>query len=247
MSNAPLASMTAPAFDNSRAVQALLIVLSVIAGCTDIIGFLGLNGLFTAQITGNWVLLAAHVVAGSQMELAKVLSVPTFMVIVGLTMLLADKLETMGLASLCPLLLLQFLLLAGFLLLCVAAGRHIDPNATIAILAGMLGVSAMAVQNALVQVSLKGAATTAVMTTNFTRLAMDACTMLFRGDQDKAAKARRRAAGTLPVIAGFVVGCGLGAASEAALALRSLVLPTGLALLAFAIGFAADAGARKSA
>ena len=234
--------LTAAPLDNSGAVQALLIVLSVIAGCTDVIGFLGLNGLFAAQITGNWVLLAAHVVAGSPVEVAKLLSVPTFIVIVGLAMLLADKLETMGRASLCPLLLLQFLLLAGFLAVCVAAGRHIDPNTTIAAFAGMLGVSAMAVQNALVQVSLKGAAATAVMTTNCTRFAMDACTILLRGDPDKAAKARRRAAATLPVIAGFVVGCCLGAASEAALALRSLVLPTALALLALAIGFAADAG-----
>ena len=51
---------------------------------------------------------------------------------------------------------------AGFLVLCVAAGPRIDPNATNAILAGMLGVSAMAVQNALV---LKGAPSTAVMRT----------------------------------------------------------------------------------
>ena len=35
------------------------IVLSVIAGATDSIGFLGLNGLFTAHITGNLVVLAA--------------------------------------------------------------------------------------------------------------------------------------------------------------------------------------------
>jgi uncharacterized membrane protein YoaK (UPF0700 family) len=35
-------------------------VLSVIAGSTDIIGFLGLNGLFTAHITGNIVVLAAR-------------------------------------------------------------------------------------------------------------------------------------------------------------------------------------------
>jgi len=48
--------------DHPRAVQALLIVLSVTAGCTDIIGFLGLNHLFTAHITGNLVILAAHIV-----------------------------------------------------------------------------------------------------------------------------------------------------------------------------------------
>ena len=44
----------------SREVQALLVVLSVTAGCVDIISFVGLNGLFTANITGNLVILAAH-------------------------------------------------------------------------------------------------------------------------------------------------------------------------------------------
>jgi uncharacterized membrane protein YoaK (UPF0700 family) len=48
------------------AIRALPFVLSVIAGATDSIGFLGLNGLFTAHITGNLVVLAADVVAGSR-------------------------------------------------------------------------------------------------------------------------------------------------------------------------------------
>ena len=108
----------APPVDNSRAVQALLIVLSVTAGCTDIIGFLVLNGLFTAHITGNLVILAAHIVGGGEAQIAPMLSVPVFIVMVGLTRLLAGGLESIGLASLRPLLLLQFLLLAGFLVLC---------------------------------------------------------------------------------------------------------------------------------
>ena len=130
-------------------------MLSVTAGCTDIIGFLVLNGLFTAHITGNLVILAAHIVGGGEAQIAPMVSVPVFIVMVGLTRLLAGGLESIGLASLRPL-LLQFLLLAGFLVLCVAAGQRIDPNAINAILAGMLGVSAMAVQNALVQTRLKG-------------------------------------------------------------------------------------------
>ena len=44
--------------------RALPFVLSLIAGSTDTIGFLGLNGLFTAHITGNVVVLAAHVITG---------------------------------------------------------------------------------------------------------------------------------------------------------------------------------------
>jgi uncharacterized membrane protein YoaK (UPF0700 family) len=168
------------------------------------------------------------------------LSVPVFIVMVGMTVLIAGSLESIGLASLRPLLLLQFMLLAGFLAQCVAAGPYIEPNATNAILAGMLGGSAMAVQNALVQISLKGAPSTAVMTSNVTRFALDVSKVLFGGDPADMAKARDRAARTLPVIVGFAVGCGLGAACEAAIGLWSLVPPAGLALLAFAMGFAAE-------
>jgi uncharacterized membrane protein YoaK (UPF0700 family) len=37
-----------------------LLLLSVIAGTIDAISFLGLGSLFTAHITGNLVILAAH-------------------------------------------------------------------------------------------------------------------------------------------------------------------------------------------
>jgi hypothetical protein len=45
---------------DSLATKALPIVLSIIAGSTDTIGCLGLDGPFTAHITGNLVVLAAH-------------------------------------------------------------------------------------------------------------------------------------------------------------------------------------------
>jgi len=170
--------------------------------------------------------------------LAVILSVPVFMVMLALTRLLVAGFEAIDLASLQPLLLLQFLLLTGFLVLCVAAGPHLDPNAANAILASMLGVSAMAVQNALPQISLTGAPSTAVMTTNVTRFMMDVGEVLLGRDPDEVVKARSRAKNTWPPIVGFTVGCGVGAACEAAIGLWSLALPTGLALLAFAMGFA---------
>jgi uncharacterized membrane protein YoaK (UPF0700 family) len=216
----------------------LLLVLSVTAGCTDIISFLGLNGLFTAHITGNLVILAARIVAGGGAQMAPILSVPVFIVMVSFTRVLAGRLESIGLTALRPLLLLQFLLLAGFLILCIAAGSRIDPNAANAILAGMFGVSAMAVQNALVQISLKGAPSTAAMTGNVTRFAMDVGEMLGGSDPAGVADARKNAARTLPVIIGFAVGCAIGAVCEARFGLRSLTLPAGLALLAYALGFA---------
>jgi uncharacterized membrane protein YoaK (UPF0700 family) len=220
------------------AVRVLPIVLSVIAGCTDVIGFLGLNGLFTAHITGNIVVLAAHLVTGGQAVFSYILSVPVFMLVLLLTRLFAGGLERAGLATLGPLLLLQLLLLAGFLLLCIAAGPWINANAATAVIAGMFGVAAMAVQNALVQISLRGTPSTAVMTSNVTRFMLDLGGVLVGDDAAEIAKARHRAMLTLPVIVGFTVGCGLGAACEAAAGLWSLVLPVALAVLAFAMGLA---------
>jgi uncharacterized membrane protein YoaK (UPF0700 family) len=239
--------VSAPSVDGSLGAKLLPTVLSLIAGSVDAIGFLGLGGLFTAHVTGNLVILSAHVVTGGEAQIAPMLSVPVFMVALGLTRLLAGALESIGFASLRPLLFLQLLLLAGFLVLGVSAGPRIDPDATKAVLAGMFGVSAMAVQNALVQISLTRAPSTAVMTTNITRFAVDVGAVLLGGDPADVAKAHNRAARTLPAIVGFAAGCGLGAACEASLGLWSLALPVGLALLALAMGFSVkrDGGRRR--
>ena len=208
-------------------------VLSVIAGSVDAIGFLGLGGLFTAHVTGNLVVLVAHLATGSRAPVANILSVPVFVAALGLTRLLAG-------VSLRPLLLLQLLLLVGFLALCASAGARVDPHAARAILAGMFGVSAMAVQNALVQISLKGVPSTAVMTTNITHFMMDIGEVLFGRKLSDVAKARARALLTWPAIVGFAAGCGLGATCEAAIGLTSLALPVGLAVLAVAMGMNAN-------
>jgi uncharacterized membrane protein YoaK (UPF0700 family) len=110
----------------------------------------------------------------------------------------------------------------------------------------MFGVAAMAVQNALVQTSLRNTPTTAVMTTNVAHVMLDLGRVLVGGDAAEVAKARSRATHTVPVIVGFTTGCGLGAAYEAAAGLWSLTLPTGLALLALAMGIVCRRGARRN-
>ena len=229
-----------PAVDSTLGGKLLPSVLSVTAGSVDVIGFLGLGGLFTAHITGNLVILAAHVASGGAAGLAPMLSVPVFMAILGLTRLLAIGLEAIQLSTLRPLLLLQFLLIAGFLVLGVAAGPGIDPNSLDAVVAGMLGVAAMAVQNALVQISLPGVPATAVMTSNITRFMMDVGTTLCGRDPHEVAAAHKRARQTWPAIVGFAVGCALGAVCEAATGLWSLTLPAALALSALGLGFATE-------
>jgi uncharacterized membrane protein YoaK (UPF0700 family) len=229
--------------DDSLGTKLLPAVLSVIAGSADTISFVGLGGLFAAHITGNLVLIAAHVVAGGEARLAHMLSVPVFIVVIGLTRLLAYGLEGIGVATLRPLLLLQFALLCGSLAACVAAGAPIDPEASTAILGAMLGVSAMAVQNTLVQIALKGAPSTAVMTTNITRFTVDVGELMLGRDRESAAQARTRVRHTWPAIVGFAAGSGLGAACQAVGGLWALVLPAGLALLAVAM--ASHSGPRR--
>jgi uncharacterized membrane protein YoaK (UPF0700 family) len=230
--------MTGPATGHAPA-WALPVVLSIIAGSTDTIGFLGLNGLFTAHITGNLAILAAHVVARNPAILSYLLSVPVFMLVLFVTRLAAGGLERTGFATLAPLLLLQLLLLGGFLAVGAGAGASTDPSAPSAVVAGMLGVAAMAVQNALVQISLTSSPSTAVMTTNVTHFMLDLGAALVAPAPTEATAARGRAMRTLPVIVGFSVGCALGAAGEAAAGLASLALPVALALLALAMGVAA--------
>jgi uncharacterized membrane protein YoaK (UPF0700 family) len=212
-------------------------VLSLIAGSADVISFLWL-GVFTAHITGNLVIAAAYVVTGQATSVTLLLSVPVFILVLGLAALLAAGLEAVGRASLRPLLLLQVLLLAGMFGLSLATGTRIDRTASTAIFAGLLGVSAMAVQNVMAQAALRGAPSTAVMTTNLTRFTIDVGQLLLGRDPPEVATARERARHTWPSIVGFIGGAGLGAACFAAVGPWSLALPVGLALLALALALA---------
>jgi hypothetical protein len=69
-------------------------------------------------------------------------------------------------------------------------------------------------------------------------LGLDGLFTLLARDLSGIASAKKRARHTWPAIDGFLVGCVLAAA--AVIGLRSLVLPAGLALLALAMGIAAN-------
>src|SRR5260370_5162812 len=58
-------------------------VLSITAGSVDVIGFLALGGVFTAHITGNVVIVAAHYVIGGFGQVGPLLAVPVFVAVLG--------------------------------------------------------------------------------------------------------------------------------------------------------------------
>jgi uncharacterized membrane protein YoaK (UPF0700 family) len=220
-----------------RAGWLLLVVLSTTAGAVDVIGFLALDGLFTAHITGNVVILAAHYITGGFCEVGPILAGPVFVAVLGAVTLAFGAVAKEGHGSRRALLVLQAALLAGYLGLGARFGPFPDADRPLAVFVGMLGVSAMATQNALVKLALPGAPSTAVMTTNLTELTIDLVT-LARGQapSDDLANARRRARVTFPCVLGFLGGCAAGAFLEVHFGLWALALPVALAVLAVGLG-----------
>jgi uncharacterized membrane protein YoaK (UPF0700 family) len=211
----------------------LPVVLSATAGAVDVIGFLALGGLFAAHITGNLVILAAHYVTGGFSQVGPLLAVPVFVAVLGLVTLAAGAIDRAGWSPLTLLLTLEATLLAGFLGLGVGFGPFPDADSPLAVFAGMLGVAAMATQNATGKLAIKKAPSTAVMTTNTTQLTLDLAMILRgRGDPEEVARARQRAGVTFGCIVGFVGGCGAGAALEMRFGLWALALPVVLSALA---------------
>jgi uncharacterized membrane protein YoaK (UPF0700 family) len=135
------------------------------------------------------------------------------------------------------LLILHAGLLVGFLALGAGLGPFINPDSAIAVSVGMIGVAAMATQNALVKLELPGFPSTAVMTTNITQLTIDLA-MLARGKGEPAylARARRGARLTFPSVVGFVAGCAAGGFLELHFGLSALALPVVLAAIAVPLG-----------
>src|ERR1700691_6067556 len=209
----------------------LVAVLSVTAGAIDVIGFLALGGLFIAHVTGNIVILVAHYTTGGFSRIGPLMAVPVFIAALATVVWVSrDKPKQRTLRAL---LILHAALLTGFLALSVALGPFSNPGGAVAASVGMLGVAAMATQNALVKLDLPGFPTTAVLTGNTVPLTIE-LTTLVRGNTlpEKMALARRRIRMTLPAFAGFIAGCMTGGLLEVHFGLRALAFPAVLAALA---------------
>jgi uncharacterized membrane protein YoaK (UPF0700 family) len=198
------AAQTPPPGDGRTAVLA-----AFAAGFIDTVGFVGLFGLFTAHVTGNFVLIGAAIVTHHTGIVAKLLALPVFITAVAVTSVLirrgrGNRRLAMGYVLFGQAMLLMTFMAAGLLL-----GPFRNGDQPAAILMGMVGVVAMAVQNAAARLLFSHMSPTTVMTGNVTQIVIDVVDLL----HGPSAEAKARVAKMLPPVAAFALGAiggGLG-------------------------------------
>jgi uncharacterized membrane protein YoaK (UPF0700 family) len=187
-------------------ISAVSALLSFNGGFVDTAGFLGLQGLFTAHVTGNFVTLAATLLSGTHGVIAKLLALPEFILIVALARIAGTALRSRELPARRILLVAKVIFLLAFFVLAVRFGPFPDSDAPMALLTGFAGVAGMAIQNAMQRVHFASLPPATLMTGNTTQAVLDAVDLL-RGTNDANAVVVARFRRTVWSIFWFAAGC----------------------------------------
>jgi uncharacterized membrane protein YoaK (UPF0700 family) len=207
-------------------------LLSFVAAFVDSCGFVGLFGLFTSHVTGNFVMIGAEAVQRHGELVSKILALPVFVVAVVATARAAARLRRSRRDPVAWLLRVE----ASLLVLAFAGAAFMPPpsgpDSLTTILVGMLAVAAMGLQNAMMRLELAALPATTVMTVTVTQAIIDAATLLAHDRRDAADsnEARRRFRRLWPTIAAFTAGAACGAGGYAWLGFWCLLLPAALCL-----------------
>jgi uncharacterized membrane protein YoaK (UPF0700 family) len=186
-------------------------LLSFNGGFVDAASYLGLQGLFVAHVTGNFVTLGAALVLGSHGVIAKVVALPEFIAVIAVARLAGNAMRPRGLPVLRILLAAEVVLLLIFFLMAVAWGPFADSDAPLALVTGFTGIAAMAIQNAMQRVHFADFPPTTIMTGNTTQATLDAVDLLIGGGAAKTDAMRTRFMRLSFGILYFALGCAAAA------------------------------------
>lgn len=215
----------------------LPLVLSLNAGFVDTAGFLALQGLFTAHVTGNFVTLGASLAFGTSGVVAKLLALPVFCAVVIAARLFGSWLSNKAMRAFEILLGIKVLLLVAGALLAIHFGPFHDGDSREAIVTGMLLVAAMAIQNTVHRVHLASAPPSTLMTGTTTQVMLDIADRIYAREGDDAQPASRLARMSINILA-FALGCGAAALLYVKFGVWCFVVPPVLAVVALALRLA---------
>jgi uncharacterized membrane protein YoaK (UPF0700 family) len=218
----------------------LPLLLSLNAGFVDTAGFLALQGLFTAHVTGNFVTLGASLVLGTSGAVAKLLALPVFCVVVILTRLLSSALLRINRPALKIVLGLKIILLVAGAVLAIRLGPFHNGDTWQAVVTGMVLVSAMAIQNAAHRIHLGSAPPSTLMTGTTTQIMIDLADMVQPPRPESAVRPGARLAGMAVNIAVFAIGCATAALLYAHVGVWCFVVPPVLGAAALCLRVAGE-------
>lgn len=199
-------------------------LLSFVAGFVDTVGFVALFGLFSAHVTGNFVLIGAAVAgSGHASVLGKLLALPVFVLTVAITRVYQLRCVRRGVPMVRSLLAAQLLFLLAFMLAGVAAGPFQDEAALAPAAIGLLGVVAMSIQNTASRSVFSNMSPSTVMTGNVTQLAMDVVDWFTNAPS--AAEAAQRLRKNWPPVVAFAMGALGGGFGYTLVGFYALMLP----------------------
>jgi uncharacterized membrane protein YoaK (UPF0700 family) len=206
-------------------------LLSFNGGYVDTVGYLSLQGLFTAHVTGNFVTIGAALVFGTSGIVAKLLALPVFCLVIIVMRLVSFNLPARRPVLETMLSLKLFLLLVAAVL-AIKMGPFVNGDGAPAIMMGMTLVSAMAIQNAVHRVHLGSAPPTTLMTGTTTQMMIDLADMIrgAPGPAGDAIRSRLRRMGV--AVASFAAGAAAGALLVNAIGSWCFALPPIVALFA---------------
>jgi len=214
----------------------LPVILSLNAGYVDTAGFLALHGLFTAHVTGNFVMIGDALAHGSTGLLAKLLALPVFCITILAVQIVCLRLGTRPERALPAMLGLEIVLLAAGGIAAVGFHDFDVSDSAPMLITGMLLVAGMAVQNGAHRQYLASAPPTTLMTGTTTQVMLDLAALLAVPGAEAGVTLKPRLAHFLGALFAFASGCALAAAAVTlsgplAFLLPPLVVATGLLVL----------------
>lgn len=221
--------------------SALPLVLSFNAGFVDTAGFLALQGLFTAHVTGNFVTLGAALALGTSGVIAKLLALPVFCAVVIAARWFGTLLSHRSAHPFVPLLVVKVLLLIAGSAMAIYFGPFHDGDSLQAIATGMVLVAAMAIQNAVHRVHLASSPPSTLMTGTTTQIMLDVADRIYPRQGAETPPARLMQMSINVVV--FAIGCGAAALLYARFGVRCFVVPPVVALLSLIIRLTEPKGA----
>lgn len=182
------------------------ILLTLVGGAIDTIGFIALFGFFTAHVTGNLVLAGAAWVKGGDGIWIKLGAIPLFILTVAITKFFIDHSEIRN-RTLSYLFLAEALFLISFMISGIYFEPFKDANGLTVALTGALGLIALAIRNTSSKTLIKHISPSTMMTGNTTQLGIDISNYLRSRNDNNLEKLLH----SLSIVIGFVIGAFLGA------------------------------------